>query len=182
MVDWRWLLPLTQFTVAVFCHLYGPHEYRLAANRDKAVNNMEYFLNHAPPISERISEGVNFPALVVAYPFRNLDAPIYQYNSEFTLIWISLRDLGFLAGVVILWCWIGTELRRSRSSSYENSLQKGRFIESTCGVLFAILVGAYAVQMIASRRPPSVQIGFFGAVWGVLLVGYFIRRLVNRHG
>jgi hypothetical protein len=41
------------------------------------------------------------------------------------------------------------------------------------GLVFGILSGTYAAQMIASEWRPENQIGIFGMAWSVALVIYF---------
>ena len=66
-----------------------------------------------------ISRGVNFPALVLAYPLRNEGQAIFERNGDYTLVWIGVNDLGFFIGIVFFWIWrgkdTGPEMRRSHS-------------------------------------------------------------------
>ena len=67
-VRWKWFLPIAQLALALACHVYEPHEYRLKAQRDRAVNNKEYTFQNSPALAGRISQVVNFPALVRERP------------------------------------------------------------------------------------------------------------------
>jgi hypothetical protein len=71
-VAWKWFLPLVQLALASACMLYGPHEYHVKAQQDRAVNNQEYFFQNYPALAERISKGINFPGLVIGYPFQEI--------------------------------------------------------------------------------------------------------------
>jgi hypothetical protein len=170
----EWLLPTVQLALALFCNVYGPHEYRVASRRDRAVNNMEYFLRHNPGLAERISKGINFPALVLDYPLRNEDGAIYERNSDYTLIWIAPREIGFFVGVVLFWYWAGRKLGPRRERSHGTTWpHEARTAGLILGIVFGTLAGAYATQMIASRWRPENQIGGFGIVWSLGLITYF---------
>jgi len=176
----KWLLPLVQLVLAFVCHIYGPHQYRVRAQQDRAVNNMEYLFQHSPALVERISQGINFPSLVLRYPLRNEDNAVYQHNSEYTLIWIAPKDLGFFVGIVLFWSCIGMALDGClwRGAS---GIRTGKFRIAglSCGLMFGVLNGAYAVHLITSRRLPERQVGAFGIVWFVGLVTYFGWRLAR---
>ncbi len=179
-VHWKWFLPIIQLVLALACHINDPHEYRAKALRDRAVNNLEYFFQNTPALAGRISQGINFPALVLAYPFRNEDNPIYKRNGEYTLIWIAPRDIAFFFGIVLFWYWVGRTLddrqgRRSRTTWPRYVTMAGL----VCGVVFGILTGASAFLMIGSKYHPERQIGAFGIAWSLALTAYFIWRFTR---
>jgi len=179
-VHWKWLLPLVQLTLALACHVYEPHEYRALAYRDRAVNNPEYTFQHSPALSGRISRGINFPALVLGYPLRNQDDAIYQHNSEYTLIWIAPKDLGFFGGILLFWYWVGRKLEEHLGrSSGRIWPRKARVAEAVGGVVFGLLTAAYAGQMIAEKWLPARQIGLYGVAWASALLIYFIWRFTR---
>ena len=91
---WKYILPSVMFALALACHIYDPREYRLTALRDGATSNLYYFGQHSPAWSGRISKGVNFPALVLAYPFRSATQLVYVHGDlDRILIMISPADL-----------------------------------------------------------------------------------------
>src|SRR5689334_4459604 len=101
---WKYLLPTVQLFFALFCLVYGPHQYRQGVVRDNAWGtSLEYFSQHSPPPIERISKGINFPALALAYPLRGYTNAIYSHNGDYTLIWVSPSDIGFFVGIAIFW-------------------------------------------------------------------------------
>jgi len=96
---WKWLLPAVLLSFALACHVYDPHEYRMELYRHPGAGTLEYFSQHSPALAGRISQGVNFPALVLDYPFRNdYDPLIYSRNTEYTYFAIYPKDIGFF-------CW-----------------------------------------------------------------------------
>lgn len=178
---WKWILPTAQLVFASFCLIYGPHQYRVRVRLDGAVgdNNMlEYAAQNAPAPIERISKGVNFPALVLDYPLREYDNALYSHNSAYTLIWVSPSEVGFFAGIAIFWYWLGRKLDQRRGGSPRTTRpRKVRIAGLMCGLLFGILTGAYAIQITASRFRPERQIGAFGIVWSLALTACFAWHL-----
>jgi len=187
---WQWLLPLVQLVLVLTAAVYGTHEYRVT-ERQKGVygdnNVLEYFSQNFPAPLERISQGINFPALVLAYPLKGYTNAIVDYSFEYTLVWISLHDMGFFAGVVVFWCWVGWKLDQSQGRSPRHAVPRGlRIAGLTCGFVFATLTGAYALQMILSEWRPERHIGAFGIAWSFALLAYFAwhftRELWSRNG
>jgi len=179
-VKWKWFLPMIQLALALACHIYEPHEYRAKALQDRAVNNIEYTFQHSPALAGRISKGMNFPALVLAYPFRRATRVIYEHNSEYTLIWVDFKDLVFFFGTVLLWFLVGRRLDTSLGRSSTVVLPYGvRVTGLFCGAVFAIMTGAYAIQQMASKWRPENQIGAFGIVWSLSLMIYFFWQLTR---
>jgi hypothetical protein len=141
---------------------------------------MEYTFQHLPALAERVSKGINFPALVLDYPFRQYDNAIYSRNSDYTLIWISPKEIGFFAGIAAFWYWLGRKLDQSQGRSPGTTWsRKVRIAGLTFGLVFGILTGAYAFQMIASKWYPERQIGVFGIVWSFTLTAYFAWRFTR---
>jgi hypothetical protein len=173
---WRWILPVVQLIVAVAGHVYGPHEYRLQATRDHAVDNRDYLYQHEPARSERISRGINFPALALAYLWRNKGHAIYEDNGPYTSIWIAPSDVMFFAGVLLFWFWAGSALDRRTFDRHWPS--RARVAWHITGIAFGALNGAYAIQMTAAEWAPERHIGVFGLVWAVLLTAYFAGHLL----
>lgn len=179
-VRWRLLLPLGQLALAVAGHVYEPHQYRATTRRDGAVDNVEYTFQHSPAPVGVISRGINFPALLLAYPFRNEDEPIYKRNSDYTLIWIGTNDLAFFCGVALFWYWFARMMDRSESQRPGIAWARSAMVGSlVCGVLLGGLTGAYSIQMLNSHWHPERQIGAFGALWAFALIAYFTWRLAQ---
>jgi Na+/proline symporter len=179
-VSWKWFLPIFQLALALACHVYEPHEYRVRARLDRAVNNLGYVSQHTPALAGRISQGINFPAMALAYPLRNEDDAIYRRNCEYTLIWIAPRDIGFFLGVLLSWYWLGRKLDESLGRSRRAVWPRAARIAGLAGgVVFGGLTGAYAIQMIISEYRPENQIGAFGIVWSFALIAYFTWRLTQ---
>ena len=180
MKHWRWLLPLGQLALVLACHVYEPHEYRATARRDGAVNNIEYTFQHTPAGVAVISRGINFPALVLAYPFRNEGQAIYERNGEYTLVWIGINDVAFFLGVVLFWYWFAAMMGRNETRNPGTAWTRNAKIGGlACGALFGCLAGAYSIQMFKSHWHPDRQIGAFGALWAFALIAYFTSRLTR---
>lgn len=179
-LKWKAVLPIALLTLALACHVYDPHEYRIGAYKDRAVNNLEYFGQHSPALVGRLSRGINFPALVLDYPFRNAYNPvIYEWNSDFTFISIKPGDVGFFAGIVFFWYLVGRKLDDGQELSHGKAWPRQlRITGLACGVVFGMLTGAYADQMIKSQWLPQRYVGTFGVVWALALIAYFSWRLV----
>lgn len=177
---WKWILPLLQLLFASVGLVYGPHQFRETARRRGISgdnNTVEYFSQNFPAPVERISKGINFPALVLAYPLRGYDNAIYSKNTAYTLVWISPRELGFLAGIVAFWYWVGRKLDQSqRPNPTIVRYRASRMAALVCGFAFAILTGAYALHMSISEWRPERHIGAFGIVWSLVLLVYFAWR------
>jgi hypothetical protein len=165
--NWKWLLPAAQLALALVCHVYAPHEYRVGARRDHASGNMEYFFQHSPALAARISHGINFPALVLDYPLRNADNAIYESNNEYTLIWIAPKDIGFFIGIVLFWHWVGRAMDGRRAGSRRDAWPHQAMIAGlACGAVFGLLTWAYADQMIATKWLPDRETGACGIACG----------------
>jgi hypothetical protein len=174
---WIWILPLVQLVLALACHIYDPHLYRVMP-RSGVLGSVEQSAQNFPTPVGRTSRGVNFPALVLAYPLRNWTDPVYERNSPYTLIWIDPHDVGFFAGVVLFWFWAGRALDQFLRQAPRRSWPRGASLAGlTCGLVFGGLTGAYALQMITSQWRPERQIGAFGMVWAGVLLIYFTWRL-----
>lgn len=179
-VRWRWALPVGQLIFASACHIYEPHQYRVHAKLDHAVGNTEYLFQHTPAPIGRVSLGINFPAMVLAFPFRNEDGPLYLYNSEYTLIWFGLRDIGFFAGIVLFWCCLGWILdeRAGPPSLGKAGMPIIRICGWCAGVIFGLVTGIYALSLLASEARPERQIGMAGIAWAMLLILFCMWRAV----
>lgn len=177
---WVWILPLTLLVLALASHVYGPHAYRLQAQRDRAINNTGYLFQHNPEVVERLSRAINFPALVLSYPFRNEDNAVYRRNTEYTLVWIAPKDIAFFACIVVFWCLVGRAIDKRRGGlPRETWPRKIRIAGLSCGVILGILTGAYAAKLVTSEWLPERQIAGFGIAWSIVLLAYFIWRLTS---
>jgi hypothetical protein len=183
---WKWVLPGLQLTFAAFCLFYGPHQFRLRARRDGVAgdnNVLEYSAQNAPAPIERVSKAMNFPALVLAYPVKERDNAIYFHNSDYALVWISPKEIGFFIGIALFWYWVGTRFdRRMRGSGAAKPRSWSLSItELGCGLLFGILTGAYALRMLieTGQFRPERQIAVCGIIWSAILIAYFTSRLTR---
>jgi hypothetical protein len=182
-IHWKWLLPIVQLALALACHVYDPHAYRVRARLDRVVDNMSYRFQHSPAIAGRISQGINFPALVLDYPLRFEANAIFERNSDYTLIWIAPKDIGFFAGIVLFWCWVGWKIDQRRGLSPIIVLpRKLTMAGLACGVAFGALTAAYAFRLSGNRWLPMRQIGACGIVWASALIGYFAWRAIQESG
>jgi hypothetical protein len=168
---------MVQLTFALACHIYEPHQYRERARLDRAVNNLPYTFQYSPAPIGRLSQGIDFPALVLAFPLRNNDNPVCNYNCVYTLIWISVRDLAVFAGIVLFWCWVGSMLDKPPGSS---RLRVAEIWVWSGVVVFGVLTGLYALSLLASPWRPYRQIGIAGAVWAAVLMTFGIWRAAAR--
>ena len=182
-ITWKWLLPVGLLILALVCHFYDTHEYRAGVYRDHAVNNLYYYGQHYPALVQRLSRGINFPALVLDYPLKDELEALYERNSDYTLISITPRDVGFFVGIVLFWYWVGSKLDRiqGRGSRAIRS-RKVRVLGLAFGLLFGIANGVYAAQMIATRWLPERRIGAFGIAWACALIAYFTWRFAQEFG
>jgi hypothetical protein len=173
------LLPFFQLTVAVTCHIYDAHVYRAGVLRDRAVDNMIYLDQHIPAWPGRVKQGINFPAVVLAWPV-DMGVLIYGYNSEFTAFGIYPQDLAFFAGVVLLWGWIGSQIdKRRRPITKKPWPVKISVAGSLSGLVFGAINGVYAVHLLRNEWRPERDVGAFGIFWSLALLGYFIWRLAR---
>jgi Na+/proline symporter len=173
-------LPLVQLALALACHIYDPHQYRVSAQHDGAVNNPEYMFQHNPTPVGTISRGVNFPALVLAYPLRDEGQALYSRNSEYTLVWIGTNDAAFFLGIMIFWYWFARELGRNGERNPKQKWNRyAKLAGLTCGAIFGVLTGAYSIHLISSQWRPERQIGAFGMAWTVGLIAYFSWRVTR---
>jgi hypothetical protein len=173
------LLPFFQLTVAVTCHIYDAHVYRAGVLRDRAVDNMIYMDQHIPAWPGRVKQGVNFPAVVLAWPVDG-GVPFYDHNSDFTLVVVDRKDLAFFAGVVLLWGWIGRQIDERRSRIPKKPWPRKIGIAGTlCGLAFGALNAVYAVHLLRSQWRPERDIGVFGVFWSIALLAYFSWKLAR---
>lgn len=183
-IRWKWFLPIVQLVLATAAFVCGPHEFKaiLLLNGASGDNNMlEYNGQNFPPPVERISQGINFPALVLGYPLKTYNAnELFFYRNNYTFIAICLSDIGFFAGIVAFWYCVGRKLDQHLGRIPKSTWpRKARIAGLICGLSFGILTGAYALQMIASKWHPERQIGSFGIVWSFALIAYFAWRFMH---
>jgi len=170
-IVWRRVLPVAQLTFALACHIYEPHQYRVRAKLDRAVSNMDYTFQESPAPIGRVSLGINFPAMVLAFPLRNEDRPLYRHNCDYTLIWISVRDIGVFTGIVLFWYCIGWIL--DEQASPPGSWRRSARICGWCvGVVLGFLTGIYALSLLVSESLSQRQIGMAGIAWAILLIPF----------
>ena len=180
-LNWRWLLPVVQLILALWWHVYEPHEFRLMMYRDHVVNNSHWSLQHMPASSGRVSQGLNFPAKVLVWSFWNDNDPrVFSRNTDYTYISITGKDLLTWLGLVLLWYGIGRTLDVFRGQvkpvRWSRHLRVPRLV---CGMAFGLATGICADQLLAREFLPQRQIGAAGMAWAVLIVAYFAQRLIE---
>lgn len=178
-IGWKWFLPVLQLALAVACHLYDPHEFRVQFMLHGAADLQEYLSQHFPAPAGRLEKAINFPALVLNYPLRKKTYPIlYEHNSEYTYIVIHPADVSFFLWIVLFWFWVGWRLDQLKGPGTRTHLPNWVWIIGQwCGALFGALTGAYAIWMVAGRWQPYQQIGAAGILWSIALTTYFARQL-----
>jgi hypothetical protein len=178
----KWILPIAQFTIALFCHVYAPHQYRVQSRNDRAVDNYSYWAQNWPGSAERLAYAVSYPAIVLAYPLRNEVGSVVLYNSSYTLISIMHCDLVFLAGVVLQWFYLGWLLDHRRQPVRRRSplLARAKIAGLFCGLVFGVAVGAFAWANLSNPLFPERQVAMFGWVWSPILIAVFALQL-RRH-
>jgi len=175
---WKYLLPSVMLMLALACHIYDPHEYRVRSLRDGVTSNLFYFGQHSPAWAGRISRGLNFPALVLAYPFRDATQTIYDSGDvDHILIMISPADVSFFIGIMFFWSCTGWIIDQRGASVFRSPVVS--FVGLAGGIVFGLATGAYAAPMVASKWFPERIIGGFGILWAAVLIGYFGRRLIG---
>jgi hypothetical protein len=172
-LHWKYLLPATMLMLALLGHVYDPHEYRVTSLRDHATSNLFYFGQHSPAWSGRISKGINFPAIVLNYPFRDATQTLYAHGDVDHMI--SPADVGFWVDIVFFWSCFGWTIDRSGLPIPRN--RAVRFGGLALGLIFGLATGGYAAKMIISKWLPERIIGWFGIAWATVLIAHFVWRL-----
>ena len=179
-IGWKSLLPTTMLVLALACHVYAPHVFRVEAHRQQKEVTSEYYLQHNPAWPIRVSRGISFPAFVLACPLKGAQVAIFAINGEYTNISINLYDLVFFFGVVLLWHWVGRTLDKGNWQATRPAWSRTTRITGYLGGLaFGIVTGIYADREIAANALPSRQVGVAGVGWACLLIAYFIWKLAR---
>jgi hypothetical protein len=187
-VRWRWFLPLVQLLFASFSLIYGPHQYKqisLARGVFGDNNVLDYSLQNDPSPIERASYAINFPALVLDYPLRDEHRELFTYGNDYTFVAVDPREIGFFLGIAIFWYWAGSKLdhRLGHGSMLVHS--RGlRTATRACGLLFGVLIGAYAFEIVVRdwQLRPERPIGVCGIAWALGLTSYFAGELLSAAG
>jgi hypothetical protein len=181
---WNWFLPVAQLIFAFAALVYGPHQYKvreLEVGVSGDNNMLEYSAQNFPAPVERISNGINFPALTLAYPLRNYNVnELFFYANNYTFVRIYFKDIGFFLAILVFWYWVGRKLEQSQRHGTGTTRPRWmRVAGVSCGLVFGILTGTYAVQMLVRdwHWRPERQIGSCGIVWSLALVVYFVWRV-----
>ena len=177
--NWKWFLPVVQVALALACNVYDVHEYRVGAYRNHVQNSPEYYAQHEPELAERASQGINFPAVVLAYPLREVYNPtLYEYNGEYTHVSIAPREIAFFIGILLFWYWVGKTLGE-RQEPPGTGWRIARVAGHVFGVIFGGLTGIDGARMIATNWVPWREIGACGVAWAAILIAYFVWRLMG---
>jgi hypothetical protein len=136
-----------------------------------------------PPPILRLTYAMDFPAVTAAYSvqFASWAAREVVHYQGPPVVSLSVQNCVFLAGVGVLWYWIGEMLdrRKCRTETASSSNSSGP-VPFAIGFLFAVGVDALAsfFAMHTEADRPMRQIGFFGLVWAVSLLWYFGSNLI----
>jgi hypothetical protein len=175
-LHWKYFFAGDNVDAGTLGHIYDPHEYRVIALRDHATSNLFYFGQHSPAGSGRISKGINFPAIVLNYPFRDATQLLYEHvDVDHILIMICPADVGFWVGIVFFWPCFGWTIDWSGLPIPRNRVV--RFGGLALGLIFGLATGGYAAKMIVSKWFPERIIGWFGIAWATVLIAHFVWRL-----
>ncbi len=179
-IRWRWWLPSAQLALALAFLLLEAHQHRPQSPRNTFLG-LEYAPQLFPAPAGRISQGINFPALVIDFPLRHQTRRVFEHDTEYAYVDVSLRDLGFFAGIVLFWYGVGRGLdsRRSRWASEHRAV---RIAGPALGVAFAVLTGVYADYLIGVENQPDRQIGVCGIAWSCVLITLFAWQLAREFG
>ncbi len=182
---WQWFVPLLQLLIAFGAWVYEPYEYRLQATRDgiSGDNNvLTYFYQHHPAPVLSVSWGINFPALVLAYPFRKYTNELFYYRNSYTHMSLTPWMVGFFVGVAVLWWWIGWRLDRMLGRNRVTPRSRWTTTaELMCGFLFGVLSAVYATQIVRQdwQLRPERPIAVGGMVWSLVLLAYSGWRAIH---
>jgi len=180
LVSWRRLLPAVLLALALACHVYDTHVFRVESHRRRKEVTLEFYAEHRPAWPVRASEGISFPALVLAYPLKGAQRPIFDLNSEYTGVSICPYDLGFFLGIVLFWYLVGRMADERWQRAAERTWPRKVRIAGFCGaVVFGMLTGTYANCGIAGNHLPARQVGAVGMVWASVLIAYFAWELAR---
>ncbi len=180
-IRWRWCLPVAQVILALALHVYESREHRHGAY-SAPLFGLRYNPNFSPAPAGRLSLGINFPAVVLAYPFRNVYGTVFADDTEYTNIYIQVRDLYYFSGVAVFWWLVGLGLDRRRQHSQRRWSRKARFAAKACGLGFGLLCLVFAQSMIRATYEPQRDIGLCGLVWSCGLIAFFTWQLVREAG
>ena len=180
-IRWRWCLPVAQVILALALHVYESREHRPGAY-SAPLFGLRYNPNLSPAPAGRLSLGINFPAVVLAYPFRNVYGTVFADDTEYTNIYIQVRDLYYFSGVAVFWWLVGLGLDRRRQHSQRRWSRKARFAAKACGLGFGLLCLVFAQSMIRATYEPQRDIGLCGLVWSCGLIAFFTWQLVREAG
>jgi hypothetical protein len=184
-IRWCWALSVIQIVVAVSLFLYSPYQYLVRVRASGIVNNPEYFLNNWPPPAMRVSQAINFPAVVLDSPFRfalrRSHMLFYENNSRYGYVSLGINDVVFFLWVGMLWYWVGMRIDQTLGQMQKRNWPRNViFAGLSCGVLFAIACAVYGIKLVGVQRESAYQVAPFGILWAVLLGCYFGRELALR--
>ena len=182
-LSWRIGVAVSQLLLAVGLFAYAPFQYRADVQKVGVVE-LTYFLQHYPPAAQRVSYALNYPAFAIA---RILVAPKSLAridNFALMTFWadggqerVTPTDLVFFFGVVVLWYWLAGLLE---TLWIKRLLIWPGMLTSICGLVLSITTGTYSLILLFSQYRPLRQIGPFGVLWSLLLIGYFGQSIVRR--
>ena len=173
----RWWLPILQILLTLGCYSCDYLARTRATGNDPAF----YAQNH-PSWVQRVSYGINFPALALDYPLKNAGDPeLYKLSTKYVYVVIYPRDVGFFIGILLFWHCVGRTVDGRWGWPRAGARFKWvRFLVLFLGAGFAVLNAAYADELLASHFLPERQVAIFGLVWACALTSYFMWKLVGQ--
>ena len=186
-VRWKWFLPLAQLLLALAAYVYEPRQFKAILVKDGVMgdnNVLEYSKQHDPAPVQRISLGINFPALALDYPLWHNSNQLWSYSDGPNAIFIEIttRGIGFFIGIAVFWYWVGKKLDECRGNRTIARSRRTRIAWLSCGLVFGILTGACAAKILVLDWYflPERQIGFAGIAWSLALIAYFVWQLTRQ--
>jgi hypothetical protein len=199
-ISWRLLLSVLQLVIAIACWFYGPIQFQDRLMRARHLppgntaryfqDNVEFLDRMSPPPIERFLDVTNLPAYGLANELRDL---IYRFRVPglgWEYSWqlgeppraieyiIGIREVAFLAGVILLWYWVGAQIDRfirERRGTAKPKEKIWRITEMV--IVFGMAVPLLVVCLLCIQAPkclpPNRQIATFGLIWPAAFLTYF---------
>lgn len=176
----KWVLLTVQVVVALFLFVLAQHQFsEISAGGELRVDRLA-------PGAERLSRSINFPAEVLMVPI-NMSRSFQRLMCAKRLArtWplvITWADIVSFLYVCIVWYFIGLEIEnRIKAKHGVGSQRVYRHVMPVLGLIVGISCWPVAFTMLRSTALYR-QLGYVGLCWGVILVGYFGKRLLQARG
>jgi hypothetical protein len=181
----KWFLPIVQLLLALAAYVYGPAQYKAILDRSGVMgdnNVMEYSAQNSPAPIERLSLGINFPAIALDCPLWRFGNQIWLYRGGRIIFFeITPRGVGFFFGVVVFWYWVGRKFDECRGNPRIARPSGVRMAWLWGGLAFGIVTGACAVfiYVVDGFFRPERQVAYAGIAWSFALIAYFAWQLTR---